>query len=386
MSDLFVSNAQVVTPDQVIEGSILCQDGRIVDFGPHVKKPADGNISVFDAGGRQVLPGYIDIHSHGANGVDTNEADPKKNAADDVIAQIAQKKLAEGVTTWLPTTVTLSGERLKEIAQGVQKYRDSPTAARVPGLHVEGPFLNKNFIGAQDPEYAIDPDFDLVKQLHALCPVRLLSLAIELPGALDVIKNCRSLDIVSSCAHSAATYAEFKKARQAGLGHLTHFCNQMTPLHHREIGLVGAGLLDPNVKTELICDGLHVQEDMLKLIFTHISPDRILLITDSMSASWLGDGSYLLGELQVEVKNNAAHIAGTNTLAGTTLRFDHGVELAARVSGFAAPEISRIASTNQARSLGLTDRGEIKSGLLADLVVVEKDYRLHQTILGGKLV
>ncbi|MFV0337118.1 MAG: N-acetylglucosamine-6-phosphate deacetylase [Chthoniobacterales bacterium] len=386
MADLFLANAQIVTPKEVIQGNILCENGKISDFGPQVEKPRSDTIPVFDAKGRRILPGYIDIHSHGADGVDTSEATPEQSAADSVISKIAKKKLAEGVTTWLPTTTTISAAKLEKIAAGIQNYRNAPTATRVPGMHIEGPFLSKKFLGSQNPLYAIEPDFDLVKRLHDICPARLLSLAVELPGALSVIEKCKDLGIVTSCAHSGATYAEFKKAQAAGIQHITHYCNQISPLHHREIGLVGAGMLDSDVKVEIICDGLHLNEDMLRLVFKTIPPERIMLITDSIAASWLGDGFYELGEQEVEVRNGSAYVTGTTTLAGTTLHFDHGVERAARISGFTVPEISRIASTNQAQSLGLSDRGAIQKGLLADFVVVGESFHAEQTILGAEIV
>src|SRR5690606_24881079 len=198
---------------------------------------------------------------------------------------IAEAKLAEGVTTFLPTTWTASRERTIAMAEAAAAYRKQERFARAPFLHVEGPYLNPAQAGAQDPRYMRESDVEEIRHLHSICPVGLISLAVEIEGAIPFLREMNRMGIVTSAAHSAATYAEFLAAKEAGLGHLTHYCNQMSGLHHREVGLVGAGLLDDSIMIELICDTVHLCPDMIRLAFKHRSCERLMLITDSIAAS-----------------------------------------------------------------------------------------------------
>lgn len=373
-----ITNARILTPEQEIHGYLRIADDRIEEVGPG--NPPKADAEVIDAGGRTVFPGFIDIHSHGAKGHDTS------NGTVESIHHIARQKLAEGVTTWLPTTMTLPPEFIKASARAVAGYRENPTGARVPGLHIEGPFLNPDYIGAQNPAHLLLPDIKLVEEIRAIAPILILSLAVELPGACDLIRHCRQLGIVTSCAHSGATYPQFLEAKASGLTHLTHFCNQMSPLHHRDIGLVGAGLLDPDVRIELICDGLHVSDPMLAIAFRCAGPGRILLITDSIEAAWQPDGTYILGGLEIRVQDGQARIPSTGTLAGTTLKFNDAVARAATISQLPLTGLARMAATNQADSCGLTDRGRIAIGQLADLAILNHDFTVWKTVLAGEVV
>lgn len=376
---LLIRNARIAAPGPREHTSVFCAEGRIAALDPGSAEIPD-NTRTIAAEGLILLPGFIDIHSHGAGGHDTCDG----NA--DSIRRIAEIKLAEGVTTWLPTTATLPKEQLLHIAAAVAEYRRSPSGARVPGLHVEGPFLNPAFIGAQNPAYVAKPSVELVETLHALCPVKILSLAVESEGAIDLIRHCAAKGIATSAAHSGATYACFREARAAGLRQLTHFCNQMSPLHHREVGLVGAGLLEKDFPIELICDGLHLCDDMLRLVFAAKPADSISLITDSMRAAWLGDGDYTFGERAVVVENGAARIKATGALAGTTLKFNQALARAARLSAAPPHELALLAAGNQARLCDLGDTGAIKPGFAADLVLLQPDYSIAKTILGGAVV
>jgi N-acetylglucosamine-6-phosphate deacetylase len=189
---------------------------------------------------------------------------------------------------------------------------------------------------------------------------------------------------VTSAAHSAASREDFIKARAAGLAHLTHYCNQMSPLHHRSVGLVGSGLLDDEVMIELICDTIHLCPDMIELVFKLRSTDQLMLITDSIAASHLGDGTYQLGEAaNITVKDGVARIAAGN-LAGSTLQFHHGLRHVASITGLPLPELAKCTAANQARSLGLTDRGRLEPGLLADIVLLNNDFGVEAVFVGGE--
>jgi len=352
-------------------------DGLISQIHEGHNPPAGSNV-VLDGGGEiHAFAGFIDIHTHGANGFDLSVATLE------AVETIAEAKLAEGVTTFLPTTWTASPENTLAMAEAASAYKENQRFARTPFMHIEGPYLNPDQAGAQDSREMRPPDAEEIRRLHEICPVGLVSLAVELDGALDFIQEMVAMNIITSAAHSAATCAEFRKAKAAGLGHLTHFCNQMSPLHHREIGLVGAGLLDDDIHLEMICDTIHLCPDMIQLAFKHRSCDRIMLITDSIAASHLGDGTYPLHDTKIIVKDGAARIPAGN-LAGSIVTFDESLRNVARITDLPLNEIAKTCGANQAKSLGLKDRGAIKQGLLADLTLLTPGLDVVATYVGGE--
>ncbi len=374
-----ITNVLLVTPHSDIRPvSVEISDNGLIQRIHEGTQLSSGTEVILDGGGElRIMAGFIDIHTHGANGYDLSYA-----TLEAVEAQ-AKAKLAEGVTTFLPTTWTASPEHKIAMARAAAAYRQNQRFARAPFLHVEGPFLNPAQAGAQDPRQMRLPDAEEIRRIHAVCPVRLVSLAVELEGALPFLAEMREMGIVTSAAHSAATYADFQAARQAGLAHLTHYCNQMSPLHHRSVGLVGAGLLDDDVMIELICDGIHLCPDMIRLVFKHRSCDRLMLITDSIAASHLGDGVYPLGDTEIIVRDGAARIAAGN-LAGSIVTFDQALRVVTSITEISLNELSKTCAANQARSLRLEDRGSIEEGLLADLTLLTPDLRVAATFVGGE--
>lgn len=370
-----ITNARVVTPGKdVFNANIsVAADGRIGDIGD--TSPSGES---FDAGGLLAFAGFIDIHTHGANGGDVT------HGTEESVRTMAEAKLNEGVTTFLPTTWTEAQDALVSMARGVAAYREREDFARAPALHLEGPYLNPEQAGAQNPNLMRLPNVAEVRELADICPVALLSLAVELEGAETFVAEMKREGIVTSAAHSAATRKEFVKARAAGLAHLTHYCNQMSPLHHRSVGLVGSALLDDEVMIELICDTIHLCPDMIELVFKHRSIDRLMLITDSIAASHLGDGTYQLGDAaDITVKDGIARIAAGN-LAGSTLQFHHGLRHVAGITGLPLPELAKCTAANQARSMGMTDRGKLETGLLADIVLLNDEFGVEAVFVGGE--
>ncbi len=372
-----ILNVRAISPDLEIEsGSLLWEKGRILSL-TGADEPLPIADLVIDGGGRMMMPGFIDIHSHGADGHDICD-----NSLD-ALTHIAKRKLEEGVTTWLPTTLTQSQGKLIEIAEKCARYIANPVFCRMPGIHLEGPFINPRNAGAQNPQFIRPPDFNELKSVHEIAPVLIVSLAPELVGALDLIRMAAAVGIVSSAAHTAATAADIQAAQDAGLTHLTHFCNAMTPLHHREIGVVGRGLLDESLKLELICDTIHLCPDMLKLIFKLVPIERLMMITDSMAASWMGDGEVMLGGLAVTVQNGAARLTDGGVLAGSALRYNEGVRNVAEITGLPLHQIVKATSWNQACSLGLSGFGKLEAGYHADLVILDKDFSVWKTVVRG---
>jgi len=373
----WIKDAHIVSPDREIElGSLLIEDGRITAVIDDETTPeAD---TVIDAAGRIAMPGFIDIHSHGADRCDVCDNDL------DGIRHIAERKLQEGVTTWLPTTLTQPADKLKSIVGTVAEYAAKPDFARCPGLHIEGPFINVSKAGAQNPEFVREPDFDELATLHEICPALIVSVAPDVPGAIDFIAKTCAAGITCSAAHTASTYQQMATAKKAGLTHLTHYGNAMTPLHHREIGVVGTGLLDDDLMVELICDTIHLCPDMLRLIFKRIAIERLMLITDSMAASWIDKGEVMLGGLEVVVENGAARLKDGGALAGSALRFNHGLKHAVEITGLPLHQVVKATSWNQARSLGLDGFGKLEPGFHADVVLLEDNFDIWKTFVGGE--
>jgi N-acetylglucosamine-6-phosphate deacetylase len=372
-----ITNARVVSPDlDLPRAAVLIEGDRIEAVLEGSNLPA-ADLKI-DAAGKLLIPGFIDIHSHGADGADVCDDSL------DSLRHIARRKLQEGVTTWLPTTLTQPREKLRSIAAKIAAFRDQGGLTRCPGMHVEGPFINKERAGAQNPQYVRPPDFAEIEELHRIMPARILSLAPEMPGALELIAGCRALGITCSAAHTSATAAQIFAACDAGLTHLTHYGNAMTPLHHREIGVIGAGMLDGRLMIELIADLIHLAPDMLKLVFAVVPIDRLMMITDSVAASWIVEGEISLGGLDVVVKDRVARLKDGGALAGSTLLANEGFRNLVGATGLPLHEVIKVTSWNQARSLGLDGLGKIAPDFLADLVLLNNDYSVARTFVGGE--
>ncbi len=372
-----IINAHIISPDLEIEnGSIVMRDGKILSVHEGSEPPPAAD-EIYDAAGNYAFPGFIDIHAHGADSKDVCDNEPES------IRHIAKVKLNEGVTTWLPTTLTQPQEKLIEIAKNCAEYMKNQEFAKTPGLHVEGPFINVSKAGAQNPEYVREPNIQELMEIHHIAPVIVFSIAPCRHKACEVIQAAKSCGISSSAAHTEATYAEVMAAKNAGLTHLTHFGNAMTPLHHREIGMIGAGLLDHDLKLELICDGIHLAPDFLKLVFRMKPIEQIIMITDSMAGSWINNGECQLGGLDVIVENKVARLKEGGALAGSTLLYNEGLALVAELTSLPLTEIVKATSWNQAQSLGLEGVGKIAVGFCADIALLDKNFRCIQTFVDG---
>lgn len=372
-----ITNAHIISPGiDIVGGSVLIDGKRIAAvLTPGETAEAD---KVIDAGGNMLMPGFIDIHSHGAGGCDTCDCKVES------IRTIADCKMKEGVTTWLPTTLTLGTNTLADVCRCVKEYAESPNGSKTPGVHLEGPYINPRQCGAQNPAFVREADYEEVSMLNDIYPVKLISMAPEMPGAVNFIAKASAAGITCSAGHSAAGYADFLKAKAAGLKHLTHFCNQMSPQHHREIGLVGAGMLDQDILIEVICDKIHLCADMLKLTFQNKNISQMIMVTDSLACSWMPDGPGQLGGLPIIVKGGVARLESGN-LAGSTLRYAKGLRNVQELTGKPLSELVKATSWNQARSLGLHDLGKIEPGYTADLVLLDGEYDILKTIIDGEV-
>ncbi len=371
-----IKNARIISAGVDIDNGVLTAvDGKIVSVGKTAPENFDGEI--IDAAGNYLMPGFIDSHCHGGVNYDFCDADAKG------AAKIAIHKLSEGVTTLLPTTLTVSEENLVDALKSIAEY-DQTSGAKIPGVHLEGPFISAKCLGAQNPAFVRAISIDEVDRLDAVFPVKKVTFAVEEQGGEKFIADLKQRKMVPSCTHSQASYTAFTAAHQAGLRNLSHFCNQMTPLHHRDIGLVGAGLLHDDVFAELICDTLHISVPMIKLTFKVKGADKVMLISDAMRAAGMPEGEYTLGGLPVIVKDGAARLKEGGALAGSTLLINTALKNVYEITGLPLSEVVKSATSTPAASLGMDDIGKLEAGMLADMVILDKNFKVLQTFVNGE--
>ena len=383
MQKTIIKNAHVISPGVDIENATVVVVGGRIARVTTAKVPEKNAKAVYDAKGHYLMPGFIDVHTHGALTYDFCDADPK------AIFEIARGKLEEGVTSFLPTTLTVSHDELAVAAKNLKAYADAGMPyAKTPGIHLEGPFINVKCCGAQNPEYVRRPDIAEVKAIARIFPVRQISYAVETEGGAAFAKQCFKIGVVPSCGHTGAKLADLMKAYKNGLRHMTHFCNQMTKLHHREIGMVGAGFLIDDLDTEVICDRIHLCDDMLRLVFTKRPLAHVQMITDSLRCSHLPDGyAFEMGGLKVMLKGGEARLVEGGNLAGSTLWMNKGLKNIHEVTGLPLKDIIRVTSWNQAIGLGLGKKlGKVEKGYIADLAVLDpKTFDVCAVFLDGEL-
>ena len=360
---------RLVLDDRVSGGRITIEDGWIAAVDLDASAPTDGPY---------LAPGFVDVHVHGWGGHDAM-GDPA------ALDGMARRLLRRGVTSFLPTAVTAPLEALAAFAERVRTWLpDAPADGAEPlGFNLEGPFLAATRRGAHDPAHlrvpADVPEAALEPLLDGL---RLVTIAPELPGAIDLIRWLRGRDVAVSLGHSAATVAEARAGYEAGATSTTHLFNAMSGIAHRAPGLALAALLDDAAFVELIADGIHVDPALWPLI-TRLKPsDRLLLVSDAIAIAGTGDGRGWIGGLEVEVAGGRVTLAGTQTLAGSAIALDSAVRNLV-ASGVGLPAAVAAAGRNPLAMLGITDRGRIAVGQRADLVELDAGLRVRRVMRAG---
>jgi N-acetylglucosamine-6-phosphate deacetylase len=382
ISRLSVVGGNVVTPDEVIEnGVVLCEDSYIKAVGSACAIEPEPGSRIIDARGRFVMPGFIDTHFHGSGGDDV-----MANGAEGV-RRISRALLKFGTTGYLATTVAARHEELmRSVENTIAAEEDDPFAAEILGLHIEGPYINPKFKGAQ-PEWGIrDPNFDECARLldAAGGRIKIVTVAPELPGGLEIIRKLVRAGVAPSLGHSEADYDTALAAIEAGATRATHLFNAMSGVHHRKPGLAVAALNEPGICAEMICDGVHVNPRMVALAWKAKGRDGMTLITDATAAQGVGDGVFTLGDFQIQVRGPLCTLMDGVTIAGSVLTMNAAAANAIAFTGMSLIDVAHTASLAPAEVCGVADRkGSIEVGKDADLAILNPDFSVSHTICRG---
>ncbi len=380
---LFIKNVMIYTEDEKIEhGHLYIENGLIHNIMCEGEAVELGDIPAIDASGLSVIPGFIDGHIHGAKGADVMDATEE---ALDTMAKVLPK---EGTTSFLATTITQSKKNISKALRNIANYENKSGQAEIIGVHLEGPFINKEKKGAQPEDFILEPTIDQFKEWQRLAgnKIKTITMAPELNPDGEVIHYLFKHGINVSAGHTSATFSDMQRAVEQGVRQVTHLCNAMTGIHHRDIGVVGAAFLLDSIRAELIADGIHVNPDMIKIIYQNIGSDRLMLITDAMRAKCMSAGTYDLGGQDVII-DNARAILEDGTLAGSILKLKDAAKLMLDIESVTMQDIIKMASENPAKQIGIFKRkGSITEGKDADLLIVDEKFNIIYTICRGEII
>ena len=383
----------IITPKEIIkDGVVVVDNGKIVYVGNQGKFTPHPNCKQINAGAGFIAPGFIDVHVQGAGGCDILDG------TYEAINTIAKTLAKNGVTTFLATTVFTPTrcKNLQVVKEAVKKGTDGAT---VLGTHLEGPFINPEKCGMIKKENIYEvkskklkgksKEGFLINEILDACDgsLKMMTIAPEMPGAIEIIKKLKKNKIVAAIGHTNATYDEAIKGFDAGITHATHIFNAMSGLHHRQPGSVGAVLTDDRVSVQLIADEKHLHPAVVKLVVKQKGPEKTTLITDSMSAAGLPDGKYVYNDLKYEAKDGLAVYCGSDTFIGTALTLNKIVKRIVDMGIVDLKDAVRMASLVPAEVLGIENKkGSLEVGKDADIVVMDKDCNISMTIINGSVI
>ncbi len=375
-----IRGGTIITPHNTLEGhALIIEAGRITALVPGAGDEQPGD-TVITADGLSVAPGLIDIHVHGADGHDTMDATPE------AIHGMARYFAAHGVTSYLPTTMAASRADTTAAVENVRNCPQPADGAAHLGVHLEGPYLNVKFKGAQPPDNLRSPDPAEYGPWFASGVARLMTAAPELDGALEMIETGVQQGVEFALGHSAADIACVTAAADRGLRQATHAFNGMQGLHHRDPGTLGAVLVEDRIYAQVIADGVHVHPAMVKLLIRAKGLNRTILITDAMRATGLSDGTYMLGDSEVIVAGGIARLA-SGSLAGSTLTMDAAVRNVMAFAGLTLPQALQMATAVPAEALRLAGhKGVLAPGADADIILLDGEAQVVMTMIGGNIV
>ena len=384
MKETLLKNVEIILPNESIQkGSILIRDEKIADISSENENfQAD---EVFDLKNQKLYAGFIDIHIHGAVGVDVNTA----NVAD--LRKAAEFLARDGVTAWLPTFVPDSDENYQKVINSLDelmKIQADELIAQAVGVHYEGVFANEKMCGALRPEFfktfKNGNEISRIPKLKTSDAIHLTTLAPEIEGGIELVKELKKQKWIVSIGHTKADVATLESAFDAGASHVTHLFNAMTGVHHREIGVAGWALTKDEISCEIIADGVHIAPPMLKFAYKNKSAGKLTLVSDSVAPTGLGDGNFeLWGEKLSVVNGKTQNERGS--IAGSVITMLDAVKMMLSL-GLSETEVSQMASANPARILGIEKtHGAIEVGKRADLVALDDAGNVRFSMVGGKV-
>ena len=379
-----IINGKIILPNEIVENKILLFDEKILGIFDCIPEEFKDSVKVIDAKGIYVSPGFIDIHIHGNVGYDFMNTSLYENS-------LIEKSIAsKGVTGYLMTTMTMSKEKiysaLKSARFNIKNKNEKVVGAKPLGVHLEGPFLNEIYKGAQDPNFIIPPSSEFIEEFKDI--IKVITYAPEKDINLEFTKYIsNNTNIVLSMGHTNATYEEAVNAFKSGAKHVSHLFNAMTGLNHRDPGVVGACLLNDGFKCELIVDTIHFNKDLLNLIVKSKKLEDIILVTDAMEATNMKDGIYSIGGHPVKVENNSARLVSNGALAGSVLNLNDAIKHFYNYTPLLLNEVIRLASLNPAKSLNIDNKkGSIEEGKDADIIIFDDNIECKMTIVEGNIV
>jgi N-acetylglucosamine-6-phosphate deacetylase len=381
---LLLRNARVILPARVAPAqTVVIEDGRIKLISDSAGAASPSAASTIDCEGLTLFPGFIDVHIHGAVGIDTMEA----SAAD--LAQVSQFLATRGVTGWLPTLVPAPAADYARSVKSINEAMKSTGGARVLGVHYEGPFVNAAQCGALRAQFfrAFSDAGDLANLpiLEGVAAVHMMTLAPEINEGVKLVRELNGRGWIVSIGHTRASFELLDEALAAGAHHMTHFMNAMSPLHHRSPGPVAWGLARDEVTCDIIADGIHLDQQMLRLLLKLKGTDRLTLISDAVAATGLGDGDYRIWGETISVKDGRTSNA-KGSIAGSVITM---LDAFARMQSLGVSEVdlARMSAMNAARLLRMDqDCGSIEEGKRADLVALDAQGKVVLTLVGGEIV
>jgi N-acetylglucosamine-6-phosphate deacetylase len=381
-----ITNARIFTLAPKPSHWLLIEGTRIADLGDGAPPSIEGALPI-DAKGAAMLPGFIDLHVHGACGCDTMDAEP------DSLLTMARFFAQHGVTSFLPTTMTMPQTRIVAALRNVAALMGKRTGgAAIVGAHVEGPYINAAMIGAQNPAYVRRASPAETRELFETGAVRRITLAPEYAENRALVADATAAGITTSAGHTQATPVDLREAIGLGLRYTTHTFNAMTPLHHRDVGTVGAALAFDELTCELIADTIHVHPLVIKILIRAKGLDKVVLITDAIAGAGMPDGIYELGEQSVTVAEGVARLTHGGSFAGSVLTLDRGLRNALAAIGDPIPADQDagwrswvISSANAARAIE-KHTGQIAAGYDADLVLLNAAGDVQMTFVNGECV
>ena len=377
-----ITGGKVFSDGAFIDADVVVEGGRIAALEPAgTPETAGGEGDVLSVDGCYAVPGFVDIHFHGCMGADLCDAEPE------ALKEIARYEASRGVTSICPATMTYPEDRLSSIARIAAAFEPAEDEASLVGINMEGPFISPDKIGAQNPAYVQRCDAGMLRRVQEEAGglVKLVDIAPEEPGAMEFVREVAD-EVRVSLAHTCTDYETAREAFAQGARHMTHLYNAMPGLHHRKPGPIAAAWEAPEATVELICDGVHVHEAMARLTFGLFGEDRICLISDSMRATGLEDGTYDLGGQDVTVRGNVATLAD-GTIAGSVTDLAACVQHAVTAMNIPLEQALTAATITPAKAIGIdSERGSLAAGKTADIVVLDASLNVKHVILRGKQI